>query len=300
MISKARILVTGSNRSGSTWVGRVLESHSQVDTIVEPLNLNRIQRYKRIDYSFWYPKITRDNPDAPKIKSLIDYYLNVDLLTFLTQFFKSYEGHSFWKSVKKRWRRAKRPIKVLKDPTALFSVPWIVEEFTVKPILLIRHPAAYVLSIKEKNWWFDFDNFLKQPNFFSGRLVPLKNEVNEFKKSETTKDIIDNAALLWKVFYTQVLEYQEKYPEWFFITHEELSIEPLKNYNLMCQYLGLEFRESMKDFIIETTQAKENEEFKRDAVKNTEKWKKKLSEHEKNRIYTIVKNVSDQYYKKWI
>ena len=160
MSSKISILVTGSNRSGSTWVGNVLASHPKVDTIIEPLNLNRIKRFKRIQFEYWYPNITKRSPEAPQIKALIDYYLNSNFYTFFYQIFNSYEGHNLWNSSKKRWRRAKRPIKLLKDPTALFSIPWMVDEFALKPIVLVRHPAAYVLSIKEKNWWFDFDNFL--------------------------------------------------------------------------------------------------------------------------------------------
>lgn len=300
MSSKIRILVTGSNRSGSTWVGNVLASHPKVDTIIEPLNFNRIQRFKRINYAYWYPKITKNSPEAPQIKSLIEYYLNSNYGTFFQQLFSSYEGHNLWKSSKKRWRRAKRPIKLLKDPTALFSIPWLVEEFDIKPILLIRHPAAYVLSIKEKNWWFDFDHFLNQPQFFIGMLTSLKEEVVQFKQNEETKDIIDNAALLWKVFYTQVLEYQQHFPDWFFISHEALSMEPLKNYQLICDYLGLEFQDAMKDYILETTQAEEKEEFKRNAKENSEKWKRGLSETEKNRIYKIVGSVSNHFYKKWI
>jgi hypothetical protein len=205
-----------------------------------------------------------------------------------------------YQSFKKRLRRANKPIKLLKDPTALFSIPWMVEAFHVKPVILIRHPAAYALSIKEKNWWFDFDHFLKQPDFFIGKLEPLKQEVIAFKKTKDSKNIIENAALLWKVFYTQVVEYQENYPEWFYITHEELSMNPFQHFKSMCQYLDLEFKDSLKAYITTSTQAKSNEDFKRDSKKNSEKWKLYLSNDEKESIYSIVAPISDHFYKKWI
>lgn len=300
MSSETRILVTGSNRSGSTWVGKVLATHNKVDNIIEPLNLNRIKQFGVIDYDYWYPKIDRENPASAEIGFLINYYLKANYSTFFTEMFKSYEGHNLLSSSKKRLRRAGRPIKLLKDPTALFSVPWLVEEFKVKPIILIRHPAAYVLSIKEKNWWFDFDNMLKQTHFFNGELESLKAEVAEFKKYENSKDIIDNASLLWKVFYAQVKEYQNAHPNWFYITHETLSMEPLKYFEELYQYLGLEFRDTTKHYILETTQSSKKEEFKRDAKKNAEKWMHSLSDSEKKRIYKIVGPISHHFYKNWI
>ncbi|MAL59272.1 MAG: hypothetical protein CMC14_04415 [Flavobacteriaceae bacterium] len=300
MSIKQPILITGSNRSGSTWVGQVLEAHGKVDVIIEPLNLNRIKRYGIINYDFWYPKVHTKSIEKEKLSILLNYYLTINYRTAFKQFFSSYEGHNTYQSLKKRLRRASKPIKLLKDPTALFSIPWLVNTFQIKPIILIRHPAAYVLSIKEKNWWFDFDHFLKQPDFFIGNLEPFKGEVIAFKKEEDSRSIVDNAALLWKIFYAQVKEYQEKYPEWFYISHEELSINPLQHFKSMCQYLDLEFNESIKKYITASTQAKSNEEFKRDSKKNSEKWKYRLSQDEKESIYAITASISNHFYKKWI
>jgi len=175
----------------------------------------------------------------------------------------------------------------------------LVEEFQVRPVVLNRHPAAYVLSIKEKNWWFDFDHFLQQPHFFSGVLAPLEEEVRAFKNQEAQKDIVDNASLLWKVFYTQVRGYQEAFPNWFYITHEDLSLDPITHFKAMCAYLDIEFHQGMKNFILESTQASEKKEFKRDAFKNAQKWKEKLSSQDKERIYKIVAPVSDAFYNRW-
>ncbi len=273
-----------------------------VDNIVEPMNINRIQRFKKFKIASWYLKV--DNNTAPEVKNqahdLISYYLNTPFVNLLKRPFGSYEGHSGISSFKKRLRRSTKPIKMLKDPTALFSVPWLVQEFDVCPVLLIRHPAAYVLSIKEKNWWFDFDNLLSQSNFFSDGLAPLRTEVREFKKNESEKSIVENAALLWKVFYAQVEIYRKTFPDWFYITHEELSTDPMTNFERMFNYLGIEFNDRVRTYIKESTQAEDQAEFKRDSAKNTSKWKERLSSAEKQTIFRLTKEVSEKFYDSWV
>lgn len=301
MSTRKHILITGSNRSGSTWVGRVIASNSEVDTIVEPLNLNRIKRFERIELDYWYPKVVESSDPSlkKKIKKLIRYYLSSTYGTVLSQISESYEGHSLLKSAKKRLRKASKPIKMLKDPTAIFSVPWLVAEFGLAPVILIRHPAAYVLSIKDKNWWFDFKNLLVQPHFFTGDMAHLKDEVVRFNEEKEEKTLVENAALLWKVFYTQVSLYQEKYPNWFYVTHEELSLNPEASFKQMFDYLNLDFNEDVREYLVESTQAKNKAEFKRDSVKNTTKWQQKLTDAEKAIIYDITAPISDQYYEPW-
>lgn len=298
---KTHVLITGSNRSGTTWAGRVVDANVHVDKITEPLNLNRIKRFGRIHLDFWYPKVDKSSP-APlqnELKKLFSEYLGASYKTFFTQMFEKYEGHNLLQSSRKRLDRATKPIKLLKDPTALFCIPWLVEEFEVRPVILIRHPAAYALSIKEKNWWFDFDNFLMQPDFFKGAMAHLKPEVVAFQANADKKTIMENAALLWKVFYTQVSLYQREHPNWFYITHEELSIDPYVQFEKMFDYMGIDFSAKVKAYILESTQATAKEEYKRDAVANSIKWKNRLTNTEKETVYSITKEVSDSYYDSW-
>jgi Sulfotransferase domain len=298
------ILITGSNRSGSTWVGNVISSNTKVDNIIEPLNLNRIRRYNRIELDFWYPKIEDSSPEKLQrdVLKLMEYYLKTSYKTVFSDVFEHYEGHDLFRSTKKRWRRAGKPIKMLKDPTAIFSVPWLVNKFDLKPIILIRHPAAYVLSIKEKNWWFDFDNFLKQPNFFSRDLQHLEEEVTNFKEQETKRDIVENASLLWKVFYSQVAGYKKNHPEWFYITHEELSLNPTQEFKNIFTYLGLDFTDSVQNYIDESTQSKEKDvgKHKRNSVKNSKKWRDKLSPMELDKIHEITSPIAELFYDKFV
>lgn len=301
MSTKKHILVTGSNRSGSTWVGKVLTANGNVDNIVEPLNPNRVKRFGKFELDMWYPKLPVAGSEKlhNNVRNIVSYYLNTSLLDPFVNFFTAYEGHSLVKSFRKRTRRATKPVKLLKDPTALFCVPFLVEQFEVKPVVLIRHPAAYVLSIKEKNWRFDFNNLLIQENFFTGRLEPLKAEVIAYHLHEKDRSIIENASLLWKVFYTQVLAYQDRYPEWFYITHESLSLNSLVEFEKMFKYLDIEFSLKVKNYIQNSTTAVRGSEFVRDAKANALKWQKKLSTNEKETIRNITWEIAKEFYTDW-
>ena len=172
--------------------------------------------------------------------------------------------------MRKRARRSSKPVKLLKDPIALFSVPWLAKSFNVQPVILIRHPAAFVLSIKEKEWWFDFTNFLEQPNFFNDGLEFLQNEVEVYQSHKESKTIVENAALLWKVCYAQVWVYQKNHPQWYYVTHEDLSVNPEIEFKKIFTYLDLEFNGEVQDYIAKTTKAKSSEQgqFVRDSQKN--------------------------------
>ncbi|GGD84797.1 sulfotransferase [Planktosalinus lacus] len=295
------ILITGATRSGSTWVGNVIGAHPKVDNIIEPFNLNRINRYKIIDLDYWFPKVTERSEIGLQIKvrKLIKYYLNTNFFYLITNSYKSYEGHSILISNKKRLRRAWRPIKMIKDPIAVFSVPWLVKEFDLNPVILIRHPAAFALSIKDKNWWFDFDDFLRQPIFFSDGLESLKDEVIQYQKDIKEKDIVDNAALLWKIIYAQVGIYQEKNPEWYFITHETLSLNPIIEFQKLFEYLELPFTNQVKDYIQKSTKAKDHGKHFRDSLTNAIKWKKNLSQEEQQRIAKLTSPIYERFYNKF-
>lgn len=299
-MNKKNILVTGSIRSGSTWVGKVISQNTEVDNIIEPLNINRVKRFNRFTINNWFLKV--DDVGKPQIKqeakSLYDYYINTTWLNFIKYVFQSYEGHNIFKSLKKRLRRTLKPVKLIKDPLALFSIPWLVKQYNIKPLILIRHPAAFVLSIKEKGWWFDFDDLLGQEHFFEGELKFLEKEVLEYCNN-SNPTIIENAALLWKICYHQVLKYKEEYPDWYFIKHEILSENPIKEFEKIFKYFEIAFTPRVQNYIVTTTQAKENTAHNRDASANSIKWKNKLSIEEKQIIYKIVKDVSDQYYQKF-
>lgn len=293
-----RLLVTGSNRSGSTWLGNVLAASGKVDIIIEPLNPNRYNRYQKSTLPYWYLKMNDTISESLKnnIHKTIDSYLSIQYQTAFTNFFTAYENHSLTTSFYKRIRKASKPIKLMKDPTALFSAPWLVDNFQLSPIVIIRHPAAYVLSIKEKNWWFDFSNLVEQEYFFEGPLSVFKEEVIAFQKEASTKDIIENASLFWKLCYAQVLYYKEVFPEWCYVKHEDLSTHPFEEFAKVFEYAGVPFNDQAKAYISKTTHSDTNTRFTRNSSQNATKWQTQLNTDEITRIHSYTQVIADSFY----
>lgn len=294
------ILVTGSNRSGSTWVGKVIESAGGVYNCIEPLNPNRVKRFRKHSMPVWYPKLVADqqNDLCKEVNAIYNYYLNGGILNLLISGITGFEEHKGFKAMKRVFQKNRSDWKLLKDPTALFCAPHLMKTFDAVPVIIIRHPAAYALSIKEKNWWFDFDNFLQQDHFFANGLENLKEEVLWFKKSESNRSIIENAALLWKVFYQQVWLYMQEYPDWIYVRHEDLSVYPNKYFSSIFNTIGLPFTSRTQEYLIQSTKAgnQDQDKWHRDSVMNAQKWKSILSGQEQKLILSIVDSVSRHYY----
>ena len=91
--------------------------------------------------------------------------------------------------------------------------------------MLIRHPAAFVSSVKRLGWTHDFALFLDQPLLLRDHLAPFEDEIRDFAEHE--RDRIDQAILLWRLIYHTVGTFRERHPEWTFVRHEDLSREPV-------------------------------------------------------------------------
>lgn len=61
-----------------------------------------------------------------------------------------------------QFNRLNRRRPLLHDPLALFSAEWLARRFDFDVVVLIRHPAAFVASVKSLHWEHPFDHFLKQ------------------------------------------------------------------------------------------------------------------------------------------
>jgi hypothetical protein len=192
---------------------------------------------------------------------------------------------------------------VIKDPIALFSAEWLAEKFDMNVIVLIRHPAAFVSSIKARDWSFDFSNFIEQPLLLKNYLYPFEEELREYASND--QDLIDQGALLWKVMHYVILQYQTKHKEWIFIRHEDVSRNPLQEFQSLFNQLNLEFSQNVRG-AIEYYSSSENPRdaevptgeisLRRNSELNISNWKYRLTMSETERIRKKVEDISRAFY----
>lgn len=281
------VLVTGAHRSGTTWVGKMIANSPSVRYIHEPFNIDYSAYKVKPDY--WFQYVTQENEGLlyEQIKQLVMPKTSPNKNKSIKQRF------NFLKSSPQKQR------VLIKDPIAIFSVEWLAQRFNMDVVVMIRHPAAFADSIRERNWTHDFNHFLKQPLLLEEHLAPFKAEILKFTQKEY--DIIDQAILLWKLIYYMVGKYREKHPEWFYIRHEDLSLDPASGFKRIFQYVNLGFTKKTRELIREHSSAAnpvdgDMNSIKRNSNALIKKWKNKFTGKEIKKIRYGVDPISNKFY----
>lgn len=277
------LLITGIHRSGTTWLGKTFASLPELYYVHEPFNFTK---HTQTPINTWYYHIHQGS--LPSTKHEIEDYLISFTKPSLSTVWQKAKKAKYPGQIKEalitEWNKLnKQPL--FKDPIALFSAEWMYESLDVNVLISIRHPAAFIASLKVKGWEFDFKNLINQQDLMKGFLRPYQEEI--WSAAHVDLDIIDQGILLWKVIYRTVLELQEKYQDhaqWYFLRHEDISREPVKFYKEICQKFNYSFNDHVLREIERTTQSPDQQYLARDAVKNIESWKKRLTSKEVDRI----------------
>lgn len=290
------IVVSGAHRSGTTWVGKIL-SYSNCAYVHEPFNID----IHTSPLKYWYHFIEENNNN----KRLIDYldqYVKRNFKSYINSIGHLRSKHDVFYFLSKIKNNLKYNNILIKDPLALFSLPWITRNYNTNNIILIRHPAAFVSSLKIKNWYFNLSNFLEQDLLINSVINPYKEEIVKLKSE---KDIVKNAVLLWNITHHIILEYMNVYPDWLFVRHEDLSKNPLQQFNLIFNKIDKEFDDKTKEYILSTTNySQENvlsnsskvRNVNRNSSENINYWKERLTKKEIAYIKEHTKELSSKLY----
>ena len=80
---------------------------------------------------------------------------------------------------------------------AFFSAEWLAEQFDMNVVMVIRHPAAFVSSIKKLGWQHPFSHFLEQSALMSAYLSAFEREIRMYASKD--HDLIDQGILALEV-----------------------------------------------------------------------------------------------------
>lgn len=295
------ILVTGTHRSGTTWVGKMLAADASTAYISEPLNVLHRPGVFHTKVAHWYQYVCEENENEylPAFKELLefDYRLWDELRSLRSRKDFLRMGRDFWIFYNGLMRGQRA---LLKDPFAVFSTPWFARRLKCKVVITVRHPAAFASSLKRLNWPFDFRDLLDQPLLMRDHLEPYR----EAMECIPADDVIGQAALLWKLIYRSVHAAHERYPDFMIIRHEDLSLDPIGGYRDLYSSLGLELTPRVEKAILNSSSSENPAElsrkkvhgYKLDSRANMNNWKKRMTLEEINRIREITAEVAPHYY----
>lgn len=257
------------------------------------------------EFKHWFTYITRENEINfyKPIRNMI--HLKYDLAGGLRTH-RSKEGLRELQReyLSFREHRQKRAQVLLKDPMAFFSAEWLAQRFDMNVVIVIRHPAAFVSSIKKLGWQHPFSHFLEQPALMRDRLHCFAEDIRKYAAQE--HDLIDQAILLWKMIHYAMIQYRDVHKNWIFVRHEDVSLSPVEAFRKLYNQLGLEFTQEIQK-VIESYSAPTNpsesdapvgseEILMRNSFSNIWTWKKRLSLEEIERIRRAVEDISCAFY----
>ena len=299
--ARKTILVTGSHRSGSTWAGKILALAPNTGYIHEPFNIDIKCGVIENPFKYWFQYVCEENSDDYEavLRRVIHYeyplgnnLARVRTVRNVAKIAKD-QGLSLLHKIR-------NDTPIVKDPISVFSADWLSKIYDMNVLVMIRHPAAFCSSLKIKNWKFDFNNFLNQPLLMDIYLGVFEKEIREFAENE--KDIIDQAILLWNCIHHTINIYQQGHPEWLFVKHEDLSNEPVDQFQSIYETFNLEFTSKAKSIILKSSgghnpmEQQPGNEFLRNSKANIFNWNKRLSQNEIERIREKTHEISSIFY----
>ena len=295
------ILVTGSHRSGSTWVGRMISLSPSIGYIREPFNLYHRPGVCSARFDCWFPYICNENASTylTDIKNCIEfrYRLKNEIAAIRTvrdvaRLVRDWPYFLLNRAFKKR--------ALLRDPIALFSAPWLAETFNMDVVVLLRHPAAFAGSLKKVGWKHPFDHFLKQHLLMKHHLQEFESRIGSIINSGA--DIIDQAILLWNIIHYMILKFKGDYPNWIFVRHEDLSMNPVSSFSEIFRKIEVNYTNSIQNQLTKFSTEKKTNKIRylghimRNSHSNIKSWFHRLSDDEISRIREGTLEISEMFY----
>lgn len=302
------VLVTGSMRSGTTFVGNVLSQYRDLFYLHEPFN--KVWGVQGVQN--WFPYAH----DANRYADLADRLLEMDVSYRvdnrsgpLKQMMKSLVGGRLhWRAWYYRLVARHSAGLLIKDPLAALASRYLHREHDVAVVVLVRHPLAFFHSNRRLGWDFDLSELRNQEALVEQHLQDERKLLEEGNLS-----YVQRLGLLWRCIYSTLHEFtseREEHGNWITVRHEDLCLDPFEQFRRIFSAIEREVTPKIENFIADHTQTEsqriENEDVEHDRVKRNSRslvdyWKDEVSSEEAHSMRDIVGEAVTPYYdeKSW-
>lgn len=266
------ILVAGTARSGTTWLGDLIASQIPSRVLFEPFNPILVPEYNSFSY-FQYVRPGEKNPE-----------------------FHMYARKLFTGDIRNRWidrynERIFSKYRLIKAIRANLSLKWLRENFPMVPnFFMIRHPCAIVLSRMELGWATDSDiePFLNQPKLVEDHIAPFVDFI------KNASSIEEKHAIIWSVSNLVPLRQLED-GDTFLVYYEDLCTKPEHVLQAIFTSLGYQYQQSFTDQINRPSQTTRKHSAIIAGENKLSNWKNELSTSQIDRILRVVENFGLSY-----
>ena len=247
--------MTGVIRNATTFVGKVLSLPLEVDYIHKPFN----PKCGIPGIKGWY-RYVDPNISTKEMRQYHQLTKSIFSYDFILKGHYPESDPLLKKSLKKiigsrepfYLRLAKPNIfhnaVIIKDPTRNLLSEYLYTHFSVKPVIVIKHPISFITSLKRVNWWPNLQDigdrsrlsenyFYNEPNFLEGKY----------------NSPVMAAAAYWRATYKVILAQASRHPDWQVFTHEELSQAPISVFKNLYTNLDLPWSKTIENKILKLT-----------------------------------------------
>lgn len=292
--------MTGTQRSGTTWLGNILSADPNIGYIHEPFNTTNVHLHNSpLKIPYQYINTLIDNSNNNVYSDYLDYFNNPGLRFFYNSLYpiKKIDSRYVLPGYQNFKAGINKNVKVIKDPFALLSCEWLHLTHQMDIVITIRHPAAFALSMKEKNWIVTPTVFQKQNSELSHIYTSHQDVISSYLKMKDKKsDLIGSAILGWNLLHIAIDYFRDKYSNWIFVRHEDLSKNPLGSFKKIYRTLDLQYKDVVVHKIKKSTSGHLTSGNRRNTQSNLVKWKEQLTSKEIERIKSGTSSIWPLFY----
>jgi hypothetical protein len=263
--SRKSILIAGTARSGTTWLGDLLASQIPSRILFEPFNPDLVPEYRDFHY-FQYLRPETENPE-----------------------FRAFAHKVFTGKIRNRWidrqnERIRSEYRLIKEIRINLALKWLHDNFPKVPIIFImRHPCAVVASRMELNWATDHDiePLLSQPDLVTDHLAPYVDLIKDARTDE------EKHAVIWSVSNLVPLK-QFNPNEIKIVYYENLCTQPEIELPAIFESSGQKYNDEKTDTVSRPSQTTRLTSAVVDGTDKISAWRKKLSVAQTENILRVV------------
>jgi hypothetical protein len=309
-------LILGFGRSGTTWLGSIINSHPDVAYRFEPFH-----RLKEHDPNtmVMFKQLAETSTAVEALPDLYKKLIVADPLTLKPPFFeKNYIKEN---GIEKMWAfsRAFRPGKLIysmlytpRNATPTLVVKEVCFEERMKGLLsntnipivyLVRHPCGCIFSNAQGQQ--DGKMKSKRNKYLGGFMHAHAPELYERYGSDIEHmSVLENIAWFWRISLDLAFSAIQETGRGKILTYEQLCDDPATHTKEILDYFGLYYHDETKKFINGLYSEYKDDSGKgrkkdmmngyftvyRDPSKQKDAWKAKISQDDRKTIERIVKD----------
>ena len=308
------VFLTGRGRSGTTWLGQILNTYQNCIYKYEPFLPS-----KSSPFQTWKNQLGSDDRSIEELRSLFwslcrNCYFGIDNPPFLNKsFYKQprYLLYLFY-GLAKRFGKLEhlyewygRP-QLNKDTAILVKdvnfpidlLPYLCEILQPYLISMVRNPFANIASfLKGIELGLFEHNYLESIARLKKILdTPRGKHLAHYSPQLEKMSIAQFEAIRWRFQVESLVEYTNNYHKSMVVVYEDLCTDPLSKTKEIFDFLGWEFTQTTEDFInasisstaSSSSSSKSYYSVYRNPGKSISKWREQLTEAQKLDIESII------------